>query len=201
MVKQLGGTAIVQHPDDAMFSDMPRNAMSHVAVDHAVPVASIAKLLVQLTPDEPVETVPVVIDPSIAESLEVEVKIANGTNPIDAGFEQIGEPSRYACPDCHGVLLQLKEGGRTRFRCHTGHAYSVESLLAAISDGIHESLWIAIRALEEGALLLSGIAAHLKTTHKDQDPEHLLVRAAEAHRQSDIIRKVVTERAPLAAKV
>ena len=28
------------------------------------------------------------------------------------------------------MLLQMKEGGSMRFRCHTGHAYSIESLLA-----------------------------------------------------------------------
>jgi len=61
-------------------------------------------------------------------------------NPIDAGLERVGEPSRFACPECHGVLLQLKEGSRFRFRCHTGHAYSVASLLAAISEGSEESL-------------------------------------------------------------
>jgi hypothetical protein len=30
--------------------------------------------------------------------------------------------------------------------CHTGHAYSVGSLLAAISEGIEDALWSAIRA-------------------------------------------------------
>ena len=198
-LKQLGGTAIVQHPDDALFSGMPRSAMAHVHVDHAVPLASIAALLVQLTTEEAHPHAPP--DDAAAQRLaELEVKIVTEQNPVDAGLEAVGEPSRFACPDCHGVLLQLKEGGRTRFRCHTGHAYSVESLLASISEGIDASLWVAIRALEEGALLLSGMAGHLKTHHKDQNPDQLLLRAAEAHRHSDLLRHVASEREPLVAK-
>jgi len=52
------------------------------------------------------------------------------------------------------VLLQLEEGGRLRFRCHTGHAYSAESLRTAIDTAIEESLWNAFRAIEEGMLLM-----------------------------------------------
>jgi len=35
-----------------------------------------------------------------------------------------------------------------------GHAWSIASLLAAIGDGIEDSLWTAIRSLEEGQLLM-----------------------------------------------
>jgi two-component system, chemotaxis family, protein-glutamate methylesterase/glutaminase len=80
--------------------------------------------------------------------VEVEVKIAKAQNPLEAGLERIGEPSRFACPECHGVLLQLKDDSRIRFQCHTGHAYTIDSLVAAISDGVGESLWNAMRSLE-----------------------------------------------------
>lgn len=73
------------------------------------------------------------------------MKIAKEHNPLDAGLEQLGRPSSVACPECHGVLLQFEEGDRIRFRCHTGHAFSVESLLAAIGDNIEDSLWSAVR--------------------------------------------------------
>jgi two-component system, chemotaxis family, protein-glutamate methylesterase/glutaminase len=199
-LKQLGGTAIVQHPDEAMFPDMPRNAMSHVQVDYAVPLAEIPPLLVHLTEEPVSDSTRVPAAEAVSDSMEVEVKIAKEQNSIEAGVERIGEPSSFACPECHGVLLQLKEGGRTRFRCHTGHAYSLESLLAAVGEGIEESLWMAIRALEEGALLLGSMAAHLKTSHEAEGAESLLSRAADAHRQSDVIRRLVGEREPLAAK-
>jgi two-component system chemotaxis response regulator CheB len=194
-VKQLGGVAIVQDPADALFPSMPQNAIDHVKVDHIVPLADIAPLLVTLTsapePAKAMEEIPV------SEQLKVEVQIAMEHNPIDAGLERLGEPSAFACPECHGVLLQLKEGSRIRFRCHTGHAYSVASLLAAISEGIEDSLWVAIRALEEGRLLMCRMAEHLESAHGGADAAALIKRADEAKRQSDAIRDIVMQREPL----
>lgn len=68
---------------------------------------------------------------------------------LEAGVTSLGEPSNYACPECHGVLLEMKEGDRVRFRCHTGHAYSLESLMAEIDEAIQDSLWNAIRSSDE----------------------------------------------------
>jgi len=48
-IKRLGGTAIVQDPDDALFPAMPLNALNHVEVDRTVPVAALGPLLVQVT--------------------------------------------------------------------------------------------------------------------------------------------------------
>src|SRR5207244_3792195 len=47
-VKQLGGVAVVQDPDEAPFPAMPQNAIEHVKVEHIVPLAAIAPLLVEL---------------------------------------------------------------------------------------------------------------------------------------------------------
>jgi two-component system, chemotaxis family, protein-glutamate methylesterase/glutaminase len=195
-VKQLGGVAIVQDPRDALFPSMPQNAVDQVDVDHIVPLTAIAPLLVELTSVPPQAMKEVVVP----EHVSIEVKIAMEHNPIDAGLERLGEPSPFACPECHGVLLQLEEGSRFRFRCHTGHAYSVASLLAAISEGIEDSLWGAIRALEEGQLLMSRVADRLKGTDSGDDAETLVRRADEASRQSDAIRKILTQREPLPVK-
>jgi two-component system chemotaxis response regulator CheB len=48
-VKRFGGIAIVQHPEDAIFGAMPRNALQHVLVDHVVRLLEIGALLVKLT--------------------------------------------------------------------------------------------------------------------------------------------------------
>ena len=191
-IKQLGGTAIVQHPEDAMFSGMPLSALRHVRVDHAVPLAELAPLLVQLTSELEVEEPKV----PVPRDVEVEVNIAKEQNPLDAGLGEIGEPSVIACPECHGVLLQLKEGSRTRFRCHTGHAYSFDSLVSGISEGVEEALWKAVRALEEADLLMRGMSAHLKE-HDGHEADALIARAAEAKRQSEVIRQLLVHREPL----
>ena len=191
-IKQLGGVAIVQDPRDALFPSMPQSAIQHVAVDHVVPIAELAPLLVRLT------AAPAAEEPHrVPEQVEMEVNIAKEHNPLDAGLGGHAEPSSYACPECHGVLLQMKEGGRIRFRCHTGHAYSVAGLIAAINEGMEDSLWNAIRALEEGGMLMHRMAEHLKGDHADSQAATLMERAQEARRQSTEIRKLASSREPL----
>jgi two-component system chemotaxis response regulator CheB len=192
-IKQLGGRTIVQDPLDALFPSMPQSALDHVNVDVVVPLVEIAPTLVQLT----AAAVEAAVPPYIPHRLQIEVKIAMEENPIVAGLERIGNPSPFACPECHGVLLELKEGMRMKFRCHTGHAYSIASLLAAIGEGIEDSMWNAIRALEEGRLLMTRVADHLKTSHDDAYAAQLLERADEARRDADAVRRLVMQRAAL----
>jgi two-component system chemotaxis response regulator CheB len=186
-VKQLGGTAIVQDPQEALAPSMPRSAMRQVRVDHCLPVAEIAPLLVRLasTPieDEGAYEVP--------EEMNIEISIAKEDTALDAGVLKLGEPSNYACPECHGVLLQLKDVGRLRFRCHTGHAYSVDSLLAEITENIEDSLWNAIRAIEESLLLMSHMAKHLTESENGNTAEKFLAQAQEAQRRADLVRQAV----------
>src|SRR4030095_10702472 len=47
-IKKLGGTAIVQDPDDALFPSMPHNALQNVAVDYRLPITDIGPLLSEL---------------------------------------------------------------------------------------------------------------------------------------------------------
>src|SRR5690606_36385539 len=58
-------------------------------------------------------------------------------------------PSLLTCHDCGGNLFQLEKDNITRFRCHTGHAYSVNDLLLKQSSSVESALWIALRSLEE----------------------------------------------------
>ncbi len=47
-IKQLGGVAIVQDPEEAIFPSMPRSAMKHVRVDYCLPIVEIGPLLSRL---------------------------------------------------------------------------------------------------------------------------------------------------------
>lgn len=47
-VKDAGGLAVVQDPDDAEVDSMPRSAMAATLPDHLVPLAGVAELLVRL---------------------------------------------------------------------------------------------------------------------------------------------------------
>ncbi len=52
-IKQRNGITIVQDPNDAIYADMPRSALKHVAVDYCVPIVEIGPLLVRLV-NEPI---------------------------------------------------------------------------------------------------------------------------------------------------
>jgi two-component system chemotaxis response regulator CheB len=64
--------------------------------------------------------------------------------------------------------VQLRDGAPIRFRCHTGHAFSISGLLAAIDESIDSTLWNAVRVLEERLLLLQQIEAHARDSQHGQ---------------------------------
>jgi two-component system chemotaxis response regulator CheB len=179
----------VQDPADALVPSMPLNAVTHVNVDYCLPLDEIAALLVRLTTeaakDKGAYPVP--------KEVEIEVNIAKELKALDAGVLQLGEPSNYACPECHGVLLQMKEGTRFRFRCHTGHGFSMESLLADITEKMDDALWNSIRAFEEGELFMRHMAQHLGHAENNQSAESFLKHAEEAKRQANLVRQAAVD--------
>jgi len=188
-IKERGGTAVVQNPEEALAPSMPRSALQHVPVDHCVSLEDVAPLLVQLarTPVMQKGALPV------PKRLETEVKIAKENNALEAGIIQWGEPSLYACPECHGVLLELKEGSNVRFRCHTGHAYSLEVLMAEFTERTEETLWNAIRSMEETLLLLRRMATQLSAHGHDQAAAALEQKMREAKQRADLVRQAVMQ--------
>jgi two-component system chemotaxis response regulator CheB len=188
-VKQLGGTAIVQDPEEAAAPSMPQSAIRHVRVDHVVRVRQIAPLLCRLSQtdaDSEEGGYPV------PEKVKIEVNIAKEDKAKDAGVFALGGPSTYACPECHGVLLLVKDGIPPRFRCHTGHAYTLESLLAEMDEAIEDSLWNSIRALEERTMLIREAAEHARESHQEKSAD-LFRRAEETQRRADLVRQAVVE--------
>lgn len=152
-IKSCGGTTIVQEPSEALYPDMPANAMMHNRIDHRLLVSDIAPLLVQLA-DTPIAGVPSHRAP---EAIKDEIDFAK----ISAGLPEIvrlGNISPFTCPSCRGALWEIDEGGHLRYRCHTGHAFSQESLLLEQGSAAEESLYVALRAVEEKAGALRRLA-------------------------------------------
>ncbi|HTV03354.1 MAG TPA: chemotaxis protein CheB [Luteitalea sp.] len=186
-IKQLGGIAVVQDPEEAMFPSMPLSAMRQVAVDHVVRLAELGHRLTSLVQSAP-GAQEVVMIPD--DQTRIEVDIAREEPPVPAGVHTLGEPSPFACPDCHGVLLRLKSEGPLRFRCHTGHAFTAESLLAALREETDETLWNAVRSLQEGALLMEQMAGHAAATDQGRASE-FEAAARDARQRADHVRQLV----------
>src|SRR5262249_2232262 len=99
---------------------------------------------------------------AVSDHLEIETRIALEENALEAGVLKLGSLSPLTCPECHGVLLQIQDGQIIRFRCHTGHAYSVNSLLEDATETVEQSLWNTVRALDEHLLLLRHIQNYVR---------------------------------------
>lgn len=187
-VKRLGGTAVVQDPGEAFMPSMPLSAINRVEVDYMLPLAEMAPLLARLASTSVAEQGGY----EVPEDLNIEVGIAKEDRALDIGWGKLGSPSIFACPECHGTLLQLEENGRARFRCHTGHAFSADSLLAEITGSVESSLWGAIRAIDESVMLLRHMAEHIREAGNGADvAEQFLEKARDAERRSVLVRHAV----------
>jgi len=185
-VKQRGGMAVVQDPDDAFYAGMPRSAVENVAVDYVVPLSEIAALLCRLV------NVPA---PAANESddslIETETDIVELDPHMFHGDDRPGTPSSFGCPDCGGVLWELSDSELIRFRCRTGHAFSVDSLLARQSDALEEALWSAVRALEERASLSRRMAERMRLRGNPRGAERMDLQRNESERRAELIRLVL----------
>ena len=147
-IKQQGGIAIVQKPDEALYPSMPLSAIENVEIDQILPASEIGATLVRLA-DEPVSEK----DQVVSNDQKIELEMAELVPEAMHQEARPGTPSVFSCPECSGVLWELKDNNLSRFRCRTGHAFSAESLLAQQSESIEVALWTALRALEETAAL------------------------------------------------
>ena len=95
--------------------------------------------------------------------------------------------------------MQLKENGPLRFRCHTGHAYSLESLLAEFTERAEDTLWNAIRALEETEMLLMRMARCVADHHHPEMAATLKTKAEEWKHRATLVREAVMTSSPVPA--
>ncbi|WP_332825355.1 chemotaxis protein CheB [Ramlibacter sp.] len=152
-IKDRGGHALVQDPAYAMHAAMPSSAIEHVDVDATGTCAELARRIGEIA-----SGTPRISEAGPAARLATENRIASEGNALQLGVMDMGKVSQYTCPDCHGVLVQIEEGSIVRFRCHTGHAFSLLALLAEVNTSIDKGLWDTIRAIEERVLLLRQIS-------------------------------------------
>ena len=151
-VKRCGGTAVVQSPTDAEFPSMPESALDQVDVDYAVPLASMGHLLVELM-KRPLPP-PVPIPDDLRREAAIAERAIGGTEAVAA----LGHQVPLTCPDCGGSLWEMEHGEVPRYRCHTGHAFTADWLLEASRTNLEETLWVALRMMEERKNLLVSMA-------------------------------------------
>ena len=194
-VKTRGGKAVIQLPSDAPYPDLPQNVLRVVEADHCVPVIEMGALLSDMV-SENIEDRRY----ASAEDLELEVKIALEDNALAGGVLELGAYSPFTCPECHGALMKIKEGRINRFRCHTGHAFSLNSLLVEVTKSIDNSLWSTLRTIEESELLLAHLGEHLAEAGDEAMSEIVAQKISDAKRRAQAIKQLVLNNEILSAE-
>jgi two-component system, chemotaxis family, protein-glutamate methylesterase/glutaminase len=190
-----GGLAVIQDPEDAAFPGMPLSALQHVVPDERLPVERIGAALDRLA-RLPARGAPG--PPS--DRLEEEVEVAESAMQGTPGPAVPGMPTGFACPECHGVLFELRDGELVRYRCRVGHAYGVESLGASQDEAVEVALWTALRALEEKADLSRRLQARADERGLTAAAGRFATQAVEAAERAESIRRVLLAEQPVRAK-
>jgi two-component system chemotaxis response regulator CheB len=181
-----GGRVVVQDPRDALYRSMPEHALQALTADHVVAAADIGEVLAKITSEE-IETEP---EP-MPRLLRWENEIAS-TGHVEAQAEAVGQPSEFACPDCHGVLADIDAG--VRYRCRVGHAWTAEALLAAQASAVDHALWTALRTLEEKAALSRRLADRARERGNHQIAGRYDRQAEETSSAAHVLRHQVVVR-------
>ncbi len=190
-IKERGGIAVVQDPNDALYASMPRSAIQNVAVDFVGPSSDMSLLLERLAQESVGEGADAVPD-----HIDIEVKIAENDLSDPDLLDQIGAASHYACPDCHGTLWQIDDGDLVRFRCRVGHAYTAESMVTVHSESVENALYAALRALEESASLSRLLARNAGQQGPASRVARLEAKASETEGQATLVRGLLLGEQP-----
>ena len=177
-VKQRGGIAIVQDPAEAAVSEMPLRALAYATPHYVLRGRDIVPNLINLVHIDQDEIVMPARKSHHKTNLPTRRK-TNGSRESETGEPEDnlkaayfdggeGNPSVFACPECHGVLWELRDGDMVHFRCRVGHSYGPDSLATEFSGASEAALWAAMRALEEKAAMQRRIADGMTATKSAQ---------------------------------
>jgi two-component system chemotaxis response regulator CheB len=168
-IKARGGLSIVQDPRTAVAAQMPQSVIDQGLADHVAAPVELGALIEKL----------------------VAMEAGAGSDP-DVGTRQLEgmAPAARAdlvCPLCAGVLANVQRGTFEHFRCHVGHTFSLESLVAEQGEAMEKTLWGAVRALEEGATLSRRLAG----AEKGELSRRFAEKARTQAQQAEVIRSML----------
>lgn len=174
LIRNSGGLAIAQDPEEALFPEMPRNAVIAGAAQTTAPASAIGALVTQAVRD--MHEQPHRGDPS---------------RTATSDERQDGRPSMFTCPDCGGTLWESDESGDLRFRCRTGHAYNVNAIASAQSENLENSLWSALRVIEERVDLLRRMAWRARERGDKRTAERYMRHADDLQKDHDRLNETL----------
>ena len=190
-IKKCHGYTMVQSPKTAEYPEMPNHALQAVKPDICCSIEEMGGKIQKLVkgPLKDRVDVPTYIrqEAAISRMIDSRIDLEN----------ELGEKVPYGCPECGGPLWQMKNEDTVRFRCHTGHGYTAEALINGQNAQIEESLWIALRTLEERINILRKTLLN----HEKHNHEPLIVntrkKIEETEKSITILREAMQIRPPV----
>ena len=181
-IRANGGLTIAQDPASAHFPGMPQAALDAGTADYSLPVEEIAGLLALAAQGSvlPVRPLPGTDSEHVLDDL-----VGRWRAGVDAGLA-----SGFSCPECAGSLWSSVENGIERYRCHIGHAYSPESLLAMQNDRIEAALWSARASLEQRAAFLLRLAGRMRDRGQERFAARYEGQARALNANAETIRRL-----------
>jgi two-component system chemotaxis response regulator CheB len=177
------GLVVVQDPDEALCSGMPKAALRAVRRARRTPTAQIGGVLAELLG---APTVPELGDPG--EMMTWEASNVDSA-PVEERPPPPGEPAALGCPECHGGMFRSEASGQLHYLCHVGHSWSPDTLLAAQREASEGALYGAAAKLLEEASVLRALA----TQASDVSTDDYLRRAAAAEARAAAIQNMLRD--------
>lgn len=177
-IKRCGGVCIVQDPVEADFPDMPKNVLQNIAVDYKVPIADMGYILSDLYSRQECK------GGDAPDDVRLEAEITRCMSSDVNELEKLGILTAFTCPDCGSALVKVEQDTVPRYRCYTGHSFTEKALENEQARSLEDSLWVAIRMMEERRNLLN--------TMSSQDVPARIERAKEMLIHIERLRNMLT---------
>ena len=129
-IQQQHGATIVQDPEEATFRSMPDSAIRGLNVQYIVRLAEMGPLLARLSVIDHERSVP-----------------GEPIRPLE-------EPSGQVCPDCGGAMTKVRMGKFNEYRCHIGHRFGLQTMIAQKRRVVEHALDVALAQSQELSRLL-----------------------------------------------
>jgi two-component system chemotaxis response regulator CheB len=108
-------------------------------------------------------------------------------------LDAIGKRVPLTCPECGGSLWELDKGG-PRYRCHNGHAYSLNTLASEQAIQVEAALWAGLRRLEESERLARHMEQAARSRGNDRSANYHAEMARSSALHADTLRNVLRQK-------
>jgi two-component system, chemotaxis family, protein-glutamate methylesterase/glutaminase len=186
-----GGYTIVQDPGESEAPSMPRAAIASATIDSIVTSRGLASGILdaiggatRMNPESPKKS----------DELDVEANLGGSSITNPEILDRIGDRSTLTCPECGGVLWRLHDDYPLRYRCHTGHAFSAISLDEGHSKSLENSIWAAVRAVNERIAFAHERRNWAERTSNQDEAAHEKARIDEGEQLAALLRSALGAR-------